>query len=442
MDGALSSNTDAISGPARTVGDLVAGRYELEQLVGCGGGGAVYQARDRLLDRQVAVKILTISDDEMARRLAVEGRLLARLQHPNIVDVYDAGENGNAAFLVMEYVAGGSLRDLLARHGPLSPAMVAGIGWGVARALAAAHAAGICHRDIKPANILLPDSGGSRLVDFGIARMLDQTAITVTGLVVGTPQYLSPEQALGQGAGPPSDVYSLGLVLLESLTGHRPFPGTLAESMGARLSTDPAIPEWLDPPWVSILKGATRGQPSDRLTAAEMSARLGPMAASATMPARVGGMTADPAADGVTTAPMRLSAAGALAGPTRPPTTGMAVPILESTTPTLFEPGAAPRTEPWPHARIRRHRGRQVAVAAAILLAALALGLALAGYSGTSGTGRRPTSATTTSPPSTTATTVVTTPPPAVSSPTTAGTLPPKGKVHGGHRKTVGPPKG
>ena len=262
-------------------GRTVAGRYELRELLGTGGMASVHRADDRFLGRTVAVKLfhadLTNVGDE--RRQAEEISLLASLNHPALVTLFDAGRDSEDAFLVMEYVDGADLRVRL-NDGPIGPREAARIGSDVAAALAHIHARGVIHRDVKPANILLPAPTGSsgvphaKLADFGIARLIDSTSLTATGTLIGTAAFLSPEQARGGEVGAPTDVYSLSLVLLEALTGERAFPGSAVESTLARLTRSPDVPDTLGPEWSELLRRGTARTPGERPTAEEFSSRL------------------------------------------------------------------------------------------------------------------------------------------------------------------------
>jgi eukaryotic-like serine/threonine-protein kinase len=211
------------------IGDLIAGRYELEELVGTGGMSRVYRARDRQLERLVALKVLHErlgADDEHVSRFRHEARAVAQLSHPNVVTVIDRGEDGGRQFIVFEYVDGESLKQLCERTGPLPVRRALEIAVAVAEGLAYAHEHGVVHRDVKPQNVLLSRDGEVKVTDFGIARSLDaESGLTVTGTVLGTSSYLSPEQASGLHVTPAADVYSLGVVLYELLAGEVPFPG-------------------------------------------------------------------------------------------------------------------------------------------------------------------------------------------------------------------------
>src|SRR5437870_5307594 len=210
-------------------GDLIADRYELEELVGSGGMSSVFKARDRLLDRNVALKILHehhLEDAEYVERFRREARAVAQLSHPNIVTVIDRVEADGRQFIVFEYVDGENLKELLEREGPLPVAEALELALGIARALSFAHERGLVHRDVKPQNVLLNGDGLPKVTDFGIARSLDvQKGVTQTGTVLGTSNYIAPEQASGNHVDQHSDVYSLGVVLYEMLSGQLPFPG-------------------------------------------------------------------------------------------------------------------------------------------------------------------------------------------------------------------------
>ncbi|HKC29899.1 MAG TPA: serine/threonine-protein kinase [Jatrophihabitans sp.] len=260
---------------------LVAGRYELRGVLGRGSMGTVHRAVDLVLDRPVAVKLFPhdAGDTRQAQRYEQEARLLASLAHPGLVIVFDAGIDASPSddprpYLVMELVDGQTLASRI-NSGPLPESDVAAIAAQLCSALAYVHRRGVVHRDIKPANILLapsdePGEGEcAKLTDFGIARLVDGTRMTLTGFTIGTANYLSPEQLRGEDVGPPSDVYSLGLVLLEALTGRVAYPGRGAEAAFARLQRQPSF-EGVSEAWQRLLRTMTDPEPTSRPKATEV----------------------------------------------------------------------------------------------------------------------------------------------------------------------------
>jgi serine/threonine-protein kinase len=211
------------------VGEVLADRYELEELVGSGGMSSVYRAHDRLLDRKVALKILHQQysyDEEYVERFRREARAVATLSHPNIVTVIDRGEHAGRQFIVFEYVDGENLKRLIERRGPAPVATALELAIQIAGGLSFAHQQGLVHRDVKPQNVLLNGDLRAKVTDFGIARSLNvQHGMTQTGTVLGTSDYIAPEQAQGQQVDEQTDVYSLGVVVYELLTSEVPFPG-------------------------------------------------------------------------------------------------------------------------------------------------------------------------------------------------------------------------
>jgi len=224
------------------VGEVISGRYELEQLVGSGGMSNVFRAHDRLLERTVALKILHeqyTRDEDYVERFRREARAVAQLAHPNIVTVIDRGEQDGRQFIVFEYIDGENLKELVARGGPLDPQDAIPLALQVARALSFAHERGLVHRDVKPQNVLLNDDGQAKVTDFGIARSLDVHGVTQTGTVLGTSDYIAPEQARGQKVDPKTDIYSLGAVLYELLAGDVPYKGDNFVAVAMRHVNEP-----------------------------------------------------------------------------------------------------------------------------------------------------------------------------------------------------------
>ena len=210
------------------VGIQLNGRYRLEAQIGSGGMSTVYRATDTVLERHVAVKLMHrefAEDSAQLERFRREARAVAQLSHPHIVNVIDAGEDAGHPYIVFEYVDGETLKDRIRRLGRLPIDQAIAYAVEIARALGAAHARGIVHRDIKPQNVLIGPDGSAKVTDFGIARSLDDEGLTAAGRVLGTTDYVAPEQALGRDVGGQTDIYSLGVVLYEMLTGDVPFAG-------------------------------------------------------------------------------------------------------------------------------------------------------------------------------------------------------------------------
>jgi serine/threonine protein kinase len=264
---------EANAGP-RVLGD----RYELGPLLGRGGMADVFRAEDRTLRRAVAVKVLreAAGDESDRARFVGEARTLAGLSHSGLVTVLDAGSADAHPFLVMELVDGRTLgRVVQDRDGGLPLEDVGSVGAQVAEALAYVHRNGVVHRDVKPGNILLDSRKRVRLADFGVARLVEDSAgHTRTGHVIGTAAYLAPEQVTGGEVSGATDVYSLGLVLLEALTGRREFPGAATEAAVARLHRDPEVPESLPEEWRGLLARMMSRDPAERPSADEVAEQL------------------------------------------------------------------------------------------------------------------------------------------------------------------------
>ncbi|MDQ3965389.1 MAG: protein kinase [Actinomycetota bacterium] len=335
-------------------GTVVDDRYTLVELLGSGGMAEVYLAHDEVLDRDVALKILRhqyAEDEQFVERFRREARSAAGLSHPNIVSIYDQGRSEDGAYYIaMEYVPRGTLKECISRYGALDPDAAAGVALQIADALQAAHEKGVIHRDIKPQNVLVTRTGDVKVTDFGIARAASST-VTATSAVLGTAGYMSPEQAMGKPVRPQSDLYSLGVVLYEMLTGELPYsaenPVALSmkhvnEPPRSPRKVNPEIPEALDALTVELLAK----NPEDRYASAaeliddleRVRSGLPPAAAQKTEK---------------TTAPLPLTPGGQTKGTTVQP------------------PVAAPIRTP---GRDGRRRGRLFPA-----LAALLLGLALLG---------------------------------------------------------------
>ncbi|MFC0437146.1 serine/threonine-protein kinase [Kutzneria buriramensis] len=243
-------------------------RFQVGGLLGRGVGTEVYDAFDEELDCEVAVKLFPADLDATAcRRIADEAQALDRLNHRRLVSVYDGGIHLGRPYLVMQLIRGTSLSKRL-RQGPLLMAESVVIVALLADALSHVHAQGVVHRDVKPSNILLDEGGLPHLSDFGIALLAGQTRVTAVDEVIGTPAYLAPEQILGGALGPSVDIYALGLVLLECITGYREFDGpNKLEAALARLSRDPEVPDELPGPLAGLLRAMTAREPGRRPTA-------------------------------------------------------------------------------------------------------------------------------------------------------------------------------
>src|SRR3954449_6327431 len=254
------------------VGTLLSGRYRLDAQVGHGGMSTVYRAFDTVLERQVAIKLMhreMSSDSDQLERFRREARAVAQLNHPHIVGVIDAGEDDQTPYIVFEYVEGETLKDRIRRLGRLPVPEAVAYAIEIARALGAAHERQIVHRDVKPQNVLIDEEGAAKVTDFGIARIRSQEGLTADGRVLGTTDYVSPEQALGQEVSGQSDLYSLGIVLFEMLTGDVPFKGENQIAVAMKHVRDDLPDVQLRRPEVSAALAAVL----DRATAKELDRR-------------------------------------------------------------------------------------------------------------------------------------------------------------------------
>jgi hypothetical protein len=370
---------------------LLDGRYRLGECVGQGGMGKVYRADDVVLGRTVAVKTVAPAAgvSNALDRVRNEVTLLAAVQHPSLVTLLDARiDDAGSSYLVMEYVDGPSLARHM-RGGPLTEVEVATLALDLASGLDAVHAVGVVHRDLTPANILLAPSVlpkapfRAKLADFGVAFLIDSTRLTTPGMVVGTAAYLAPEQVRGDAAAPPADVYALGLVLLEALTGERAYPH--ASGIGAvmaRLVEPPKIPAGIGAEWTGLLSRMIASDPAERPRAGEVAtiaAGLRKTARPVPMVERADAAASASPADPAATQPMLLASAG-VAAPTQPLVPAPASPA----SPASAEPPAAPATRVVAgsgdratlrrrRVRVQRWRRAGLLVGSAAVIAALAI---------------------------------------------------------------------
>ena len=319
--------------------ELLAGRYRRLSALGRGAMGEVWLADDELLGRRVAVKRLRMDlvgggDPQALERIGREARVAARLHHPNIVGVFDLVTEDDQPHLIMEYVEGESLAERLRRTGPVPAGEAAGIFAQTARALDAAHRAGIVHRDVKPANILITPNGDAKLADFGIARSHGDSALTETGHTIGTVAYMSPEIARGSDATAASDMWSLGATLYAAVEGHSPHGGTgqaSAATLLVRLVTEPVPPPHHAGPLGPVLSGLLSNDPAARPSAGELARELAAVAN-------------DP------TSTIRRSALADASGPTLPAAEGRPAPGVEPTTTVAASAGAPQWAQQYPPA--------------------------------------------------------------------------------------------
>ncbi|MCL4820471.1 MAG: serine/threonine protein kinase [Vicinamibacteria bacterium] len=376
----------------------IAGRYQVESRLGAGAFGTVYKAKDKLLGRRVAIKTIRLDGlvatqtalEELVERFQREARVSAQLRHPGIVTIYDVGEADGANYLAMEFIEGSGLDRIIAGERRVAPGRAAAICAQVAEALHYAHEQGVVHRDIKPANIMIEAGDRVKVADFGIAKVKDagEQQLTATGSLLGTPSYMSPEQARGQQLDGRSDLFSLGCVLYEMLKGRKAFQGDsitallfkiIAEEPPPLRDDDPEIPDELE----AIVRKALAKSPADRYAnGQEMSDALRAVASAGSLP------TLKAAAPGATPATRVLpaTAPGASTAVTEAPTAQTDAPTVVGAAPTLGRPVASP--PPPPPAAVRRPAPPAVppppprAAAAPARVPALALGLLAVGALG------------------------------------------------------------
>lgn len=329
-------------------GDVLTDRYEVGALLAAGGMADVHLARDLRLDRDVAVKVFRIGAGD-SRRFEAETKMLSGLAHPNLVAVFDAGEHDGTPYVVLQRIDGPTLTTRL-REGPLSDDEARRLGSDVAAALEYVHRRRIVHRDVKPSNILFDEHGNALLADFGVAILLDATRLTLDTATVGTAGYLAPEQATGGEVTEGADIYSLGLVLLEALTGRPAFSGTMQEVLTARVARELEIPRTIAPAWASLLSSMTRRDAAVRLSATQVLDTV----------RNIGGIT-DPG-----TTQVESSAFTAVLAAGSP--TAVRAPATDATATEPSRPATAPRV----------HRDRRpLIVAGAIALAVVLSGILL-----------------------------------------------------------------
>ncbi|MDH6448822.1 MULTISPECIES: serine/threonine-protein kinase [unclassified Streptomyces] len=336
---------------------LIAGRYRLLSPLGEGGMGTVWRARDEVLHREVAVKevraphgLATHEVDRMYARLEREAWAAARVANRNVVTVYDVATEDGRPWIVMELVRGISLAELLDAEGPLSPQRTAHIGAEVLSALRAAHEAGVLHRDVKPANVLLSNDGRVVLTDFGIAQVEGSSALTMTGEVIGSPEFLAPERALGRTPGPESDLWSLGVLLYAAVEGNSPFRQNTPLSTLRAIVDEELPPPYRAGPLTPVIEGLLRKDPAQRLPAERAEQEL-----------RIIGAGGTPRADAVQAGPYAPTVAAPF--PQEPPT----APYRPAPTPV-----STPTTDSRPPDRNRR-------AAAFLVVGVVVLALAIAG---------------------------------------------------------------
>ena len=381
-------------------GVTLGGRYRLDERIAGGGMGDVWRGTDEVLGRTVAVKILLpalLDEPGFAERFRGEARTMATINHPGVVDVYDYGSDQHLAFLVMEYVEGDALSRTLSRVGRLTPARTMALVAQAADALQAAHANGIVHRDVKPGNLLVRPNGTLVLTDFGIARSALVGQLTVAGSVLGTASYISPEQASGEVATAASDVYALGVVAYQCLSGHRPFDGSTPIEIAMKhvRETPRPLPADIPPPVRAIVDRALAKNPGERWPSASAMAAVARQAASAlatTQQHQPAGQAAraagpvSPAARPPTGAAPAAGPGSPVTGSARPPYPPVPRPVSgargAASVPSgppgsppvqQYRPPYAPPGQPASTPKPENSAGRQVLIVLAVVLALLVL---------------------------------------------------------------------
>ncbi|MEU9168135.1 protein kinase [Streptomyces sp. NPDC048420] len=339
---------------------VIAGRYRLLSPLGEGGMGTVWRARDEVLHREVAVKevraphgLPTHEVERMYARLEREAWAAARVANRNVVTVYDVATEDGRPWIVMELVRGISLAELLDAEGPLSPQRTAHIGAEVLSALRAAHEAGVLHRDVKPANVLLSNDGRVVLTDFGIAQVEGSSALTMTGEVIGSPEFLAPERALGRTPGPESDLWSLGVLLYAAVEGNSPFRQNTPLSTLRAIVDEELPPPYRAGPLTPVIEGLLRKDPAQRLPAERAEQEL-----------RIIGAGGTPRADAVQSTPY-------------PPTVAAPFPQEPPTAP--YRPAPTPTSTPVAATTASRAPDRNRRAAFVLVAGVVALALAIAG---------------------------------------------------------------
>ncbi|GAA1584817.1 serine/threonine-protein kinase [Actinoplanes couchii] len=374
-------------------GVTLGGRYRLEERIAGGGMGDVWKGIDDVLGRTVAVKILLpalLDEPGFAERFRGEARTMATINHPGVVDVYDYGSDQSIAFLVMEYVEGDALSRTLSRVGRLTPARTMALVAQAADALQAAHGNGIVHRDVKPGNLLVRPNGTLVLTDFGIARSALVGQLTVAGAVLGTASYISPEQAAGDVATAASDVYALGVVAYQCLSGHRPFDGATPIEIAMKhvRETPRPLPGDIPPAVRAIVERAMAKDPTTRWPSASAMAAVARQAASSLTTAQQPVAPQQPPMQNpspVSAPPNRPQSGAARAAVPRPvsgargaasvPTPPPMAPPVSPAPPQPYRPQSAPPANPYHPAAAKPEStfGRQVLVVLAVVLALLVL---------------------------------------------------------------------